>query len=117
MADNYAKIEKNREKLVAIYHSLPELDRAIVQLISVIYRPVGRTQVLACMEYTQLCGNKPWIAITLKPYLDRLLANELLIMNGKHNLQIHPLIAEIATRDAVRLGRFGVMSKDRKSVV
>jgi superfamily II DNA or RNA helicase len=111
MADNYAKIDKNREKLVATYHSLPELDRAIVQLISVIYRPVSRTQVLACMEYTQLCGNKPWIAITLKPYLDRLLASDMLIPNGKHSLQIHPLIAEIATRDAVRLGRFGVMSK------
>ncbi len=111
MTDNYAKIDKNRQKLAATYHSLPEPDRAIVQLISVIYRPVSRTQVLACIEYTGLCGDRPWIAATLKPYLDRLLANEMVIQNGKHSLQIHPLIAEIATRDAVRMSRFATICK------
>jgi superfamily II DNA or RNA helicase len=110
MSDNYLKIEKQRQQLVISYNSLPELDRAIGQLISVIYTPVSRTQILTCLEHTKLSGEKPLIAATLKPYLDRLLASEILVSIGKYNIQINPLIAEIATRDAVRAGRFGVMN-------
>jgi SNF2 family DNA or RNA helicase len=111
MTDNYLKIEKTRQKLVASYNSLPELDRVIVQLISVIYRPVSRTLILDLLNETELCGDKRWIAVTLKPYLDRFIANDLLIPNRQSGVQIQPLIAEIATRDAVVDGRFAVMSK------
>ena len=111
MTDNYLKIEKIRQNLVASYNSLPELDRAIVQLISVIYRPVSRTIILDLLNETELCGDKRWIAVTLKPYLDRFIATDLLIPNRQSGVQIQPLIAEIATRDAVVDGRFAVMSK------
>ena len=89
---------------------LPELDRAIGQLISVIYTPVSRTMVLACLEHTKLAGEKSLIAATLKLYIDRLLASDILISIGKHSIQINPLIAEVATRDAVRMGRLGVIN-------
>jgi SNF2 family DNA or RNA helicase len=110
MSNNYLKIAKQRQQLVINYHILPELDRAIGQLISVIYTPVSRTMILTCLEHTKLAGDKPLIAATLKPYLDRLLASEILISIGKHSIQINPLIAEVATRDALRMGRLGVIN-------
>jgi SNF2 family DNA or RNA helicase len=110
MSDNYLKIAKQRQQLVINYHMLPELDRAIGQLISVIYTPVSRTMILTCLEHTKLAGEKPLIAATLKPYIDRLLAGEILISIGKHSIQINPLIAEVATREAVRMGRLGVIN-------
>jgi SNF2 family DNA or RNA helicase len=111
MNDNSANIKDRRDRLVVSYQSLPELDRAIVQLMSVIYRPVSRTQVLACLEHTKLCGSKSLNVSTLKPYLDRLIGSGLLVANGKHSLQIQTLIAEIASRDAVREGQFTVLSQ------
>jgi superfamily II DNA or RNA helicase len=110
MTDNYLKTEKRRQQLVASYHSLPELDRTIVQLLSVVYTPVSRTSILECLNYTGLVGAKNWIAATLKPYLDRLITSELLIPNNKSWIQIHPLLAEIATRDAVKAERLDMMS-------
>lgn len=86
MTDNYLKIERTRQKLVDSYNSLPELDRAIVQLISVIYRPVSRTIILELLNETELCGDKRWIALTLKPYLDRFIANDLLIPNRQSSV-------------------------------
>ena len=109
--NNYANIEKRRDRLVEAYRSLPELDRTIVQLMSVIYRPVSRTQVLGCLEHSKLCGSKTLNTSTIKPYLDRLIAIDLLVANGKHSLQIQILIAEVASRDAVREGTFSVLSK------
>ncbi len=110
MSDNYLKIAKQRQQLVINYHMLPELDRAIGQLISVIYTPVSRTMILACLEHIQLAGDKSLTAATLKLYLDRLLASDILISIGKHSIQINPLIAEVATREAVRMGRLGVIN-------
>ena len=108
---NYLKIEKTRQKLVANYQSLPEIDRSIVQLISIIYRPVSRSTVLEFLNETKLCGSKIWIPVSLKPYLDRLIVLDLLMQNNKSGVQIHPLITEIATREAVATGKFGMMSQ------
>ena len=102
IAENYLKIEKQREKLVASYQSLPELDRSIVQLFSVIYTPITRTTCLDCLIQADLWGDKPWQMATLKPYLERLLGHNLLLPHVKNTLQIHPLIAEIATREYMR---------------
>ncbi|WP_309741466.1 hypothetical protein [Chamaesiphon sp. OTE_20_metabat_361] len=82
MLDNYLKIAKQRQQLVINYHVLPELDRAIGQLISVFYTPVSRAMILACLEHTRLAGDRVLIAATLKPYLDRLLAINILISIG-----------------------------------
>jgi SNF2 family DNA or RNA helicase len=111
IAENYVKAEKQRDRLVAIYQSLVELDRAIVQLFSVIYTPITRTLYLDCLDGTGLWGGKILTAAMLKPYLDRLIASELLIPQSKNTIQIAPAIAEIATRDAVAAGKLAIMAQ------
>jgi superfamily II DNA or RNA helicase len=111
MTEKYVKIEKQRDRLVASYQSLPEFERTIVQLFSVIYTPITRTLCLDCLIQAELWGDKPWQAATLKPYLDRLIASDLLMPQAKNTLQIHPLLAEIATRDAVAAGRLPMMAQ------
>ncbi len=111
ITENYSKIEKQRQKLVATYQSLVELDRSIVQLFSVIYTPVSRNLFFECFQKTGLWGLTPLTAAALKPYLDRLLTNDLLIPTAKNTLQINPLIAEIATRAVVTAGRFTLIAQ------
>jgi SNF2 family DNA or RNA helicase len=106
ITENNLKIEKHRQKLVAVYHSLSEVDRSIVQLFSVIYTPITRTLCLDCLLEVDLLGNKPWQAATLKPYLDRLLVSDMLVPHAKNAIQINPIIAEIATCEAVAAGKF-----------
>ena len=90
MTETYLKIEKTRDRLVAVYQSLVGIDRSIVQLFSVIYTPVTRTLFFECFQQTGLWGLKPLTAVALKPYLDRLLASDLLMPHAKNTLQIHP---------------------------
>lgn len=111
ITENYAKIEKQRDKLIAVYQSLIELDRSIVQLFSVIYTPVSRNLFFECFQKTGLWGLTPLNAPALKPYLDRLLTTDLLVPTAKNTLQINPLIAEIATRAVVTAGRFTMMAQ------
>jgi superfamily II DNA or RNA helicase len=111
MTENYLKIEKTRDRLVAVYQSLVEIDRSIVQLFSVIYTPVTRTLFHECFQQAGLDESKPITAVALKPYLDRLMVSDLLIPHAKNTCQIHPLIAEIATREAVAAGKFTVMAQ------
>jgi hypothetical protein len=111
MTENYLKIEKTRDRLVAVYQSLVEIDRAIVQLFSVIYTPVTRTLFHECFQQAGLAESRPITAVALKPYLDRLMVSDLLIPHAKNTCQIHPLIAEIATREAVAADKFTVMAQ------
>jgi superfamily II DNA or RNA helicase len=111
ITENYLKIEKQRDRLVASYQALPELDRTIVQLFSVIYTPITRALCLDCLLLAEIWGDKPWQVATLKPYLDRLVASDLLIPQAKNTLQISPLLAEIATRDAIAAGKLSLMAQ------
>jgi SNF2-related domain/Helicase conserved C-terminal domain len=111
ITENYSKIEKQRQKLVATYESLVELDQSIVQLFSVIYTPVSRSLFFECFQKTKLWGLNPLTAAALKPYLDRLITTDLLISSAKNTLQINPLIAEIATRTAIAADRFTLMAQ------
>jgi hypothetical protein len=111
MTETYLKIEKTRDRLVAVYQSLVEIDRSIVQLFAVIYTPVSRTLFFECFQQTGLWGLKPLTAVAIKPYLDRLLVSDLLIPHAKNTLQIHPLIAEVAAREAVSTDNLTVMAQ------
>jgi hypothetical protein len=111
MTDNHAKIEKQRQVLVTTYQSLAEFDRSVVQLMSLIYTAIGKTPVLSMLEQTGLFDRLTLNAVMFKPVIDRLLASQMLISIGKHTIQIHPLLAEIATREAVREGRLALMSQ------
>ncbi len=111
MADNYAKIEKQRQVLVTTYQSLPEFDRVVVQLMSLIYTAISRTLALTILEETGLFDRLTLNAGMFKPVIDRLLASQMLISSGKHTIQIHPLLVEIATREAVREGRLFLITE------
>ncbi|MGF1570930.1 MAG: DEAD/DEAH box helicase [Nodosilinea sp.] len=102
-------IESFRAKLVQTYRQLPELEREIVQLFSVLYAPVGKTKFLDCINVylKHHKHQKPLVLPSLLLILTRLQRKELLINQGGQ--QCHPLLAEIATRDALRDGTFAVM--------
>lgn len=106
-------IDAARRQLTMAYRELPDLQQQIVQLMSVIYMPVTRAGIIPCLNYTGARDkdNKAFVQQTLKPYLDRLLTKGLLVQEYGQSLQCHPLIAEIATRDTVRAGRFEALVK------
>jgi SNF2 family DNA or RNA helicase len=97
-----------RSQLAQAYRQLPRLEQKIVQLFSVIYEPIARTSLMECFNQIGERDEKGrlFIAKTLKPYLDRLLEAGLLLQESGQGLQCHPLLVEIATRDALREGSF-----------
>jgi SNF2 family DNA or RNA helicase len=99
-------------ELAQAYRELPDLEQKIVQLFSVIYESVSRTSFANCLNQTGTLdkNNKSFISTTLKPYLDKLLKTELLVLGSGQNPQCHSLLAEIATRDALESGRFEILA-------
>jgi superfamily II DNA or RNA helicase len=97
-----------RERLIENYQSLSVSEQKIVQLFSVIYEPVSRTAFLSCLNHTGTLDKreKLFVSSTLKVYLDRLLATQLLTQQSGQGPQCNPLLVEIATRDAVKTGQF-----------
>jgi SNF2 family DNA or RNA helicase len=93
-----------REELTEEYQQLPFLPKQMVRLFSVIYEPVSRSTFLQCFNdlgIKQDNGNQ-FTAPTLKPHFDTLLEQELLIQERNQGPMCHPLLAEIATRDAIK---------------
>lgn len=109
--DPPTQADRQREKLAAIYRALPLLEREIVQLFSVAYQPVSRTTFMSCCGPAGITDqdSKALVNKTLKPHLDQLLATGLLVQESGQGPRCHPLLTEIATRDAVRTGRFAAM--------
>lgn len=103
----------SRHSLVEKYHELPSLEQFIVQLFSVIYEPISRATVALCLNQlaVQNKQGKHFTGPILKPYIDRLLDLGVLVQGGGLGPQCHPLLTEIATRDAVRLGRFEILAQ------
>ena len=108
MLDSPAETAQLRSQLTATYRTLPPLEQTIVQLFSVIYEPTSRNAFLDCFNRvgSRNKRNKPFVQQTLKPHIDDLLESGLLIQEKGQGPQCHPLMAEIATRDAVASGRF-----------
>jgi superfamily II DNA or RNA helicase len=105
--------ENLRQLLIRRYHQMPSLEQTMVQLFSVMYEPVSRATYTLCL--TQLgitdSSGRPFNNQTLKPYIDRLLALEVITQSGNQGPQCHPMLAEVATREAVRAGKFKAMMK------
>ncbi|GAA6623014.1 hypothetical protein [Scytonema sp. NUACC26] len=102
-----------RSQLAKDYRQLSTLEQSIIQLFSVVYEPINRTTFLDCFTYTGARNENGLLfnASNLKPYLDKLLASGLLVQPIGFGPQCHPLLVEIATRDAVKTGRFNVFVK------
>ena len=101
------------QQLNQSYQNLSPLRKQIVRLFSVIYEPVNRTNFLKCLdsigekqENGSAFNNK-----ALKPHLEYLLEQNLLIQEKGKSPQCHYLIAEIATRDAIQAGVWQKMVK------
>ncbi|MBW4519829.1 MAG: DEAD/DEAH box helicase [Scytolyngbya sp. HA4215-MV1] len=102
-----------RDQLLDVYHELSPLEQLIVQLLSVIYEPINRNMLIICLDQAGAKDSKgqPFKPHTIKPYLDRLLEKGVVIQNSGQGVQCYPLLIEIVTRDAVRIGRFEALAK------
>jgi hypothetical protein len=108
-----ADIETARQNLVKKYQQLPDLEREMLQLYSVIYAPVGKKQFLDCLN-AYIKGDKQrktFTNATLTPHLNSLLNKTLLVPQSGMGQMCSPLIVEIATRDTIRNGTFEAMVK------
>ncbi|MBD2770910.1 DEAD/DEAH box helicase [Iningainema tapete] len=108
MIDSEADIPQLQAQLAFAYRKLPPLEQKIVQLFSVIYEPINRTAFMGCLNQIGVLDQKgkPFVNNILKPYIDSLLAAELLVQESGQGPQCHPLLVEIATRDTVKSGCF-----------
>jgi hypothetical protein len=106
---------KLRMQYLANYHKLPSLERRMLQLFSVIYEPVSRATFVECFNQAAFKDEKKkpvyLTAATLKPYIERLLALNLLTQERGKSPQCQPLLTEIVTRDAVEAGFFEKLVK------
>ena len=112
MIDSNTNTVKLRRQVVEEYHKLSSLEQMMVQVFSVIYEPISKTAFVRCLNQTgvQDESSKPFTPQTLIPYLDRLLESGLLVQENGQGLQCHPLLVEIATRDAVKAGHFETLA-------
>ena len=107
MTSDYDELQT---QLTKSYHQLVFPEKTIVQLFSVIYEPVNRISFLTCFNSVcQYLGHPTLTYENFEPYLDSLLAANLLIQNQSLEPQCHPLLAEIATRDAIQERVWGKM--------
>jgi SNF2 family DNA or RNA helicase len=113
MSDSDVDTAQLRSQLIQEFYLLQPLEEKIIQLFSVIYEPVNRTSFLECFNYlgAQDKNYKPVGNSKLKPYIDNLLAAGLLIQERGKAPQCHPLLAEVATRSAVKSGCFAAMAE------
>lgn len=107
-----------RANLLTNFEQLSALDREILQVISIIFTPTSRTAILACLAKigTKSLKQKKLTSATIRPTIKNLLnAGVLLQETGK--LRCHPLVIEIASRDAVDAGKFSLMASAIESCV
>jgi len=112
MTDSDADSTKLQTQLAQAYRQLSHTDQEIVQLFSVIYEPINRTLFRNCLNQIGRLdeNNKPFINKTLSRHIDGLLTAGLLVQESGQGPQCHPLLTEIATRDAVKAGYFEILA-------
>ncbi len=111
---------KLRSQLLETYQKLPSLEKVIVQLASVIYAPTNRDDFLRCLRaVVREEFLKQLSPIGFRAIFDRLIKINLLARSGilgnqsnpgNQGISCHPLMVEIATREAIKSGTFGVMA-------
>jgi superfamily II DNA or RNA helicase len=102
-----------RAGLADRYRQLPNVEQELVQLLAVMYASTSKNQVVDCLNaYRRHCRQPTDVTPSqLKPFLSRLIKQEVLIAPGRDRHQCHPLLTEVATRDAISQGRFEPMVK------
>ena len=91
--------------------ALPQAERELLQLLSIIYTQVARSPLAQCMLKAEpQVGKMRTIALqSIDPLLKRLFSDGL-ISDTKTHVRCLPAIAEVMTREALRSGRFEAMS-------
>lgn len=104
MLSSETELSQLRQEYVETYQQLPATEKEIVQLFSVIYEPVTRTNFLQCINVVRQKQGSiiNFNSKTLKPYLEKLLKQGLLIQEPGKFPRCNYLIAEVATRDAIK---------------
>ncbi|MEM9903499.1 MAG: DEAD/DEAH box helicase [Cyanobacteria bacterium P01_D01_bin.44] len=100
-----------RERLVVKYQKLPAPTQTIVQLFSVIYEPVPRNTVLGCLIHMQATDEKGkgFVSNKLSAKITQLVKAGVLDQKRGQGPTCHPLLTEIATRDAIKAKTFDAM--------
>lgn len=108
MNEIYTDREKIRSQIAEAYYKLPVAEQKIAQLMSVIYEPVAKNTLMSCANQIGLQdeNGRPLTIKTFKPFIDHLLEIGIIVQHSGYGPQCHPLLAEIAARDAVRSGQF-----------
>jgi len=102
-----------RQQLRVSYQGLSDLHQQILRLFSVFYEPVNRTIFLQCLNAINVRqdNGKNFNSSTLKPHIEYLIKQDLLIQERGLSPRCNHLIAEIATRDAISAGTWLGMVK------
>ncbi len=106
--DNAAR----RQPLLRAYQAQGALEQSLVQLLAIIYSCVTKTAFVNCARKAGVRGadGKALSPHKLTPLLNKLVSRGL-VEKPDHRFQCSPLIAELATRDALKQGHFEPMVK------
>jgi SNF2 family DNA or RNA helicase len=102
------KTEQLRTQLIETYQSLSSSDREIVQLLSVSYISIHQTKLLTCINTAGIrdASGRAFSQQTLNACIERLYRTKVILQSNVKSTACHRLLMEIATRDAVKQGRF-----------
>ncbi len=97
-------------ELISNYEKLPNFEKSIMHILSIAYIPLNQTQLIQCLKETnsKTNNNQGFEHITkqegyklLRPALDSLLAQSLLLGKNRSNLFINRNIVEIIIRQII----------------
>ena len=92
-----------RSQLWEIYQQRDPLEQQIVQLLSVVYGSIEAQQAANCFKLAGLKSprGKVFTAATARALLKKLTQAQLLLYTVDQRYRCHPLLVELATRDAI----------------
>jgi SNF2 family DNA or RNA helicase/tetratricopeptide (TPR) repeat protein len=101
-------LTQRRQQLVKQYHKASTPEREILQLCSVIYESISRTNLLQCVNQSNIkdLSRKNFTSSSLKTVLEKLLKAELLEQKQGLGIACNPLLVEVMTRDALQTKNF-----------
>lgn len=97
-----------RQHLKTQYQQLGPLEKIMVQFLALYYTPVSRVNLLSslkalgCRDESQ----KPWDLATLRPTLERLLAQKLVVDERGKGLTCAQSLRELVCRETIQTGKF-----------
>ncbi len=106
--DTNPQTEKQRTQLWAAYQALSATEQSVLHVLSVIYEPITRLNLLHCIASAKVRApdNRSLTSTSLKSVLDALLAKRFIEENPGRGILCSPLIVELIARELVAQGIF-----------